>query len=169
MPWPPAKRLVVCVLLRIKLALLCPLGRDTDYLPGTGAVWGPADIPFEETRLTGDRAVWEGLGRQLRAHPELRVAGPSIGWFGAALAEMAMLRRAAIPDLPALVIGGSADDVVCEATVADRLRGWTRASRLRLEGARHEVLMETPPLRAAAISAACDLFDCALGEPEPSP
>lgn len=165
MPWTAAKRLTACVLLRIKLAALRPMGRETDYLPGTGPVWGPADLPFEATRLTGDRSVWERLGAQLRAHPELRVAGPSLGWFAAALSEMAALTRSHAPDVPALIITGSADDVVSDVAIVARLRGWSRARRLHLDGARHEVLMEIPPLRHAALEAACDLFDAALAGP----
>ena len=169
MPWPLARRLATRVLVRLLVTVLRPLGRDTDYLPGAGPIWGPRHVSFARNRLTHDPEEWARLGAHLRAHPELMVAGPSVGWFDAVLTELAALRRLPVPDVPALVMAGDDDRVVSMAAIENRLSGWSSARLQRIPGAYHEVLMERPAARDAALAAMGALFDDVLAASDKVP
>jgi lysophospholipase len=116
----------------------------------------PLAARFEGNVLTGDRAVWNWLGAVLRAEPRLGLGLPTLGWMAAAEAAMARIAAMAPPQGPGLVLLGTEERVVDPAAAAlgaERLR-----YRLaRIEGARHEPLIEAPGPRAAAW-AALDAF-----------
>ena len=79
------------------------------------------------------------------AIPRLRLGPPTFGWVAAALDAIDRLQADATLDavhIPALVVTPGADRVVSQASqkaVALRLR---HGEQLRIEGARHEILME---------------------------
>lgn len=86
------------------------------------------------------------------ADPALRVGGVTFGWVFAALRSCAVLRRqktAAAIDIPCL-FGLASDDALVDnkatRNLAARLK---QAHILELPGARHEILMESDPIRRA--------------------
>lgn len=101
--------------------------------------------PFEGGKLTSDAVRYARFGDILRAHRELSLGGPTIGWTHAAFR---LMRQFAEPDYPraiatpTLVIASGADQVVDTRSVeqfASRLRA---GNLIVVDGARHEIMME---------------------------
>ncbi|WP_240758003.1 alpha/beta fold hydrolase [Palleronia sediminis] len=119
-----------------------------------------ADIaPFAMNLLTGDEETFDWLADQTRTHPELALAGPSLGWLGAALRECRALAREPSPDVPALCLLGSREHIVDRKAVTRRMAEWPGGRLIAVEGGRHEVLMETPPRREMALFEIAAHFD----------
>jgi lysophospholipase len=121
---------------------------------GAGWVWGmeardPHAMTFASQMVTSDEARFERTQAILRAHPNLRLAGATWSWLGAALRSMAWLRRQAEKiTTPLLVIGAGADRIV----MTDQTRAFAarlpNARYLEIAGAGHEMLMERDAVRA---------------------
>ncbi|MCC5971100.1 MAG: alpha/beta hydrolase [Pararhodobacter sp.] len=136
-----------------------PLGRDTAYLPTTGPVYGLPSMVFDDNPLTRDRAQFERMQGQIRAHSELVLGGPSLRWGGAALAEMAALARLPTPDLPALIGLGGNERIVCPAAIRAQAARWSQAELVDYPGAEHELMMEVPITRDDFLSRTLALLD----------
>ncbi|MDO5529355.1 MAG: alpha/beta hydrolase [Paracoccus sp. (in: a-proteobacteria)] len=117
------------------------------------------DEGFSHNLLTGDPAEWARFIVEAASWPELTLGGASWGWVHAAIAECTRLAALPAPDLPALIGIGSAEAVVSPAAIRERAAGWPSARLLELEGARHELLMETEERRDAFLSAMIALID----------
>lgn len=142
--WPPA---VVRRLAHLHVAL----GRATAYVVGA-ADWGPRDCMFDGNRRTRCRTRFEREVALLTTAPELRVGGPTWGWVQAALrlsARMAAPWASGYPDLPIRVVVGGADSYVPLAAQHAFFNRFPDAALTVIDGARHEVLMETDDARAA--------------------
>jgi lysophospholipase len=120
------------------------MGLGGAYTPGGGGRPYVAQ-PFEGNVLTSDPVRYARMGAILRAAPELRLGGPTIGWVHAAFR---LMRAFAEPDyprsisVPTLVVASGADRVVDTRSV-ERFATRLRAGHLLvLDGARHEVMME---------------------------
>jgi lysophospholipase len=114
---------------------------------------------FADNMLTTDRAMFDWMQAQLRAHPELALGGPSMAWVNEALREVRALRRMPAPDLPALCVAGENERIVDLADMRVRMGGW-RAGRLVIEpGAEHEIMMEREEVRERFFDAAAEMFD----------
>ena len=149
LPLPPARRLVAGAISTVA-RLLRQGGRET---PGAGAVRDPVGQPFEGNLLTSDPEMFAWMKRQLAAHPELALGGPSLGWLRAALREMWETKGLTSPDVPCLTVLGAEERIVDPADVRDRMARWPGGTLLELEGARHEALMEAPSIRARVFDA----------------
>ena len=121
--------------------------------PGSGHLADPAAAPFEGNLLTGDPEAFARMKRQIAAHPELALGGPSLAWIGAAFREMHVLAREPAPDAACLVLLGTREAVVSADAIHVRVASWPGARLEVIEGARHEVLMERPALREPALDA----------------
>jgi lysophospholipase len=151
-------------LIEMILALLNPLRfLDAHYAPGTGP-WDPARHVFSSNSLTHDERRYRFTDRWFAADPRLRLGGPTLGWLRQAFLSFAVLGAAGCLEkfaLPTLIVSGG-EDTVIDATVhnavAARIPG---AEHLVIDGARHEILMETDPLRAR-FWAAFDRFTATL-------
>ncbi|MGQ0566346.1 MAG: alpha/beta fold hydrolase [Gemmobacter sp.] len=139
-------------------ALATLFGRGGRYAPGTGPAAYLLTAPFRGNTLTTDEATWDWMKRQVQAHPDLALGGPSFAWVQAALAECRALARLPAPDVPALAILGSAEKIVDPQAIQRRMATWPGSRLLILPGAEHEVLMEAPRLRAEAMRAVLDHF-----------
>ena len=141
------------------MAVLAGLsGRGGRYAPGTGPLAYLASAPFKGNTLTTHEATWDWMKRQVTAHPDLSLGGPSFRWVQAALAECRALSRMPAPNIPALAILGSAEKIVDPQAIQRRMATWPGSRLLILPGAEHEVLMEAPRLRAEAMRAILDHF-----------
>ena len=137
------------------LAAAGPLGLATSYAPSTGP-WAP--IPFEDNALTTDTAQHAYMERQTREHPELALGGPSYGWVRQALRETAELMAMPPLDLPVVTVMGDLEQIVSPEAARARMASWPRGRYLGIDGARHEVLMESPDRRGQTLDAILGLF-----------
>jgi len=126
------------------------------YTPGTRENY-VEQAPYEGNVLTADPEMFAYMQRQVAAHPDLSLGGPSLQWLNEALIETRSMMRMAAPEMPTLTFLGSNERVVDPQAVIDRMARWPDGRLETIEGAEHEVLMETPP-RRQRIHAAIDAF-----------
>lgn len=142
-------------------AINCALGRGESYAPDNGPVPYVFEAAFKGNMLTGDAGMYAFMIGHLAAEPALALAGPTMRWLKAALAECRALAALASPELPALASLGSDERIVDAQCIRERMAGWPRGQLLAIAGGEHEVMMETPPRRIAFFDAATALFDAA--------
>ena len=117
---------------------------------------------FDTNVLTHDRARFERATALIRAHPELRLGGPTWGWlrFAFELSDaLAAPGAAERVTRPVRVLAAGEEKLVdnaCTRRFAERL---PHGSYEELAGARHELLMETDPVRAQVWAAFDALAD----------
>lgn len=136
------------------------LGGAGGYAPGGPG--DPAGHTFEQDALTHDRARWERWRAQLAAEPRFALGGVTWGWLNFACAASARVARPGgleRIDIPVTIVAAG-EEIVVDNAAARRAAGrLPRGRYVEVEGARHEVLMETDPRRAqfwAAFDALAD-------------
>jgi lysophospholipase len=122
------------------------------YAPGTRPASYLAEAAFEGNMLTTDREMWGYMQRQVAAHPELSLGGPSLHWLYEALAETRRLARRPAPQVPALTFLGTRERIVDLDPIHARMSRWPGGRLELVEGAEHEVLMEGPQVRARVMA-----------------
>lgn len=135
-----------------------PFGQAHRYAPGTGGATYVLASPFQGNVLTTDPDMWDYMRRQVAAHSDLALGGPSLGWLHAALRECAALAALPAPPVPAIAALGTAEKVVDVAPIHLRMQSWSNGRLDLYPGAEHEVPMETPPRRARFYDEAAKLF-----------
>ncbi|WP_111558621.1 alpha/beta fold hydrolase [Paracoccus sediminilitoris] len=137
------------------------LGRGGLVAPGSGGANATYTLEesFNANLLTGNVDEWTRLMREAAAWPDLTIGGASFDWVGKALNECSRLSRIASPDVPTLVGLGTEEKVVSARAIRDRVASWPKARLLEVEGARHEILLETPDRRDAFIDAMVAHFE----------
>jgi len=103
---------------------------------------------FAGNVLTHDADMYAMMQNQVNARMELGLGGPSLIWLRESLSECKTLARRASPDLPCLTFLGADEEIVDPQAVHARMQNWPRGALDVIEGAHHEVLMETPAIRA---------------------
>ena len=136
-----------------------PLGRDTDYVFGTGPDFGLRGTSFDLNDLTRDAAQFARMQAQLVAEPALALGGPSLRWAGSALSEMAALRRLPAPDVPALVGMAGNERIVSNDAIQERMAGWSTGELITYAQAEHELMMERPEVRGDFLARVLALFE----------
>jgi lysophospholipase len=147
---------MVAISLRGNAAWLVHLVTRAETLRGNGAgwVWGmeardPHAMSFASQMVTSDQARFERTQEILRTHPNLRLAGATWRWLGAALRSMAWLKtQTAAITTPLLVIGAGADRIVITAETRAFAARLPHARYVEIAGAGHEMLMERDVIRA---------------------
>ena len=134
------------------------LGLGQTYTPGYGAHSYLDTAPFEGNVLTHDPEMFAYLKRQVDCYPDLGLGGPSLHWLSEAMHEMAALRAAPLPQMPAMCFVGGAECVVDPAAMADVMARWKGGHLARLPDMRHEIFYEIPRGRNQAIDATLRLF-----------
>lgn len=132
-----------------------PLGFGKSFAPTTGP-WEP--LTFEDNTLTTDKDQFDYMSRQTDAHPELALGGPSFTWVKEAVEETAALMEKPPLDLPTVAIVGTDERIVDIDAVKTRMSSWPKGSFLSIEGAQHEVLMESEARRGPSLDAILTLF-----------
>lgn len=140
----------------VVLGLAEPLGLGKSFALTTGPY---APMTFDENPLTSDRDQFEYMLRQVKAHPELALGGPSNLWVKAALAETSALMAMRPPKAPTLTMLGTRELIVESDTIEDRMNSWPGSRFIVVEGASHELLMEDPRRRAIALAEIRRWFD----------
>lgn len=138
-----------------------PFGFSRAYTPGSGRENYAIANGFEGNTLTSDRGMYDYMVRQMRAHPEMTIGGPSFGWLSAALCEICRLARLPAPPRPVLTWLGADEQIVDKTAVARMMARWPGARLEEVPGARHEVLMETAAIRARLIGETARFFAAA--------
>ena len=129
-----------------------PLRFSHVFAPGQLPTPFVTRVSFEENTLTSDRDMFEEMRRHLRLHPELGLGGASLNWLNEALVEMRALAARPSPAIPCVAFLGSEEAIVDPARIRDRMARWPGGRLIEFEGARHEVLIERPEVRARILS-----------------
>ncbi len=129
--------------------------------PATGPICYLKIANPDDNILTRDAESLRWMQAHLAAEPALVLAGPTLGWLAEALAECRALAAMQCPPTPAMVVYGTDERVVDVAAIRQRLLDCPGWSGVAVEGARHEVLMEAPAVRAAVLDRAVRLFAAA--------
>ncbi len=136
-------------LIEILTRLAVNTGFADAYVPGAKHK-NPLQRTFEGNPLTSDPERYRVERIALDDNPDLALGGLTFGWLAATLKSISLLRRPGYVDrikTPVLIVGAGKDRVVCAGamkSVCSRMPD----CRLRvIEGALHEVLMETDPIR----------------------
>lgn len=135
------------------------IGFDKTLAPGQTAQSYVNRVTFEENTLSSDREGFDFMRKQLAAHPELELGGPSLRWLGEALREMRDLSNMPAPELPCVTFLGSDEQIVDPTAIRDRMGVWNSGTLELLENGRHEVMMETAAMRKQVFDATTALFD----------
>lgn len=122
-------------------------GKELYTMPGTSPRGYVDDSSFENNLLTTDRETWDYLERHALAEPAFALGGPTVHWFETAIAETAALREATLPTLPVKTIAGTREGVIDRKTLTLMHENWPSGSLEWIEGGRHELMMEAPPIR----------------------
>lgn len=124
------------------------LGMGGRLMPSTKADSYVTTQDFKDNLLTTDPAMYQMMQDQLVAHPELALGGPSARWMRESLEETAHLATLPSPDLPCLTFLGTEEKIVDTQRIHDRMAIWPKGQLDIVPGGEHEVLMETPEIRA---------------------
>lgn len=124
------------------------LGFGAHLTPNTSLDYYVLTQEFEGNVLTHDADMYRMMQDQLKAQMELGLGGPSVIWLRESLNECRVLARRASPDMPCITFLGTDEEIIdCDA-VRRRMQDWPRGILDEVPGAHHEVLMETPDIRA---------------------
>ncbi|OBY24473.1 alpha/beta hydrolase [Leisingera sp. JC1] len=139
---------------------IAPLLRlDERLLPTTALEQYVQITPFEGNTLTTDPEMYKLMHAQLAAQPDLALGGPTIQWLRVSLQECAELEKMPSPVLPCITFLGSEEQIVNPEAIHDRMDRWPGGELDLIKGGQHEVMMETPEIRAHVFSSMCRLFD----------
>lgn len=112
------------------------------------------DEPFNNNLLTSNVDSWARMLREAAAWPELTLGGVSYSWLFAALAECRRLSILPPPDrIPMMVAVGTNERIVRPQAIRARADAWPGAHLVEIDGAQHELMMETPERRDRFIAA----------------
>jgi lysophospholipase len=131
------------------------------YAPGTKPASYVVSEPFEDNLLTCDADMYAYMRRQVAEVPGLALGGPSLHWLHQSLQECRALNRRPSPDLPCLTFVGSNERIVDVPRIRDRMARWPGGTLEVVEGAEHEVLMESAAIRAQIMPKIVALFQSA--------
>ena len=133
---------------RVLLAFRMLTGAAGDWAQPPG---DPAAEPFEGNVLTHDPVRYKRGKDLVKANPDLALSSPTWGWLDFAVRATDWLaRRENLAGVapPVIIVSAALDRLVsnaAQATVASLL---PQGRLVTVEGAEHEILMETDPLRS---------------------
>ncbi len=128
-------------------------GKMTEYAPMQHD-FGEDDFVFANNPLTQDAARFPIIMDYFAAHPELTVGGATWGWLLAALKSMQTAHAQpylSSVTIPVLALCGGQDHVTPADEIMRYLNLIPRGRTHLIAHARHDILNETPPLRAEAL------------------
>lgn len=138
-------------------------GQGYRMVPSTSPLTYVLEADFEGNVLTRDREMFDFMRRQLTAHPDLAIGGPTLQWLYEALKETRALRLLPSPDLPCLTVLGAEERIVHAASIHDRMGRWPGSEFDLVGNAEHELMMEGPETRKKFYDRAAELFDAHRG------
>lgn len=119
-------------------------------------VWGlknrdPLFMDFKDNLVTSDPERFARTQAMLAANPEIRLTGPSWGWFEAAYRSMAQITAPGYAEAittPILILGAGRDRIVKTSAIREFAKRLPNATYLEFADAEHEILMENDSIRA---------------------
>src|SRR4051794_20542134 len=152
---------------KLAALVLDALGFSRSFVPGGGET-SIGEKPFSGNPLTTDRARYARNGEAAAAVGDGAIGDPTVGWVAAAFRIMAKLAVPSVPlaiRVPTLVVAAG-NDPICATPAIERFAARLKAGHaIVIPGARHEILMESEPLREQ-FWAAFDAF--VPGTPNPA-
>ncbi len=104
--------------------------------------------PFEGNNLTHDREHWDYMREQVVKYPALGLGTPSFKWLKGALGEFKYFDSVEMPKIPTLMFVGGDESVVSPPAIHKQSQRFTNGKLVEIDGARHEIWMETPERQA---------------------
>ena len=145
---------------------LASIGLGTRMVPG-GVGTSLSTLPFPGNRLSTDTARYERNAALAAALGAGAIGSPSIGWLVAAYEAMDALSRPGLAGsitLPVLVALSDRDPVCSTPAITRLAKALPNARSIVMQGARHEILMETD----ATLARFWEAFDDFVAEtPQP--
>lgn len=129
------------------------------FAPGTSATSYVVANDFDDNTLTRDPEMWDYMRRQVLAHEELQLGGPSLHWLHEALAETRTLARRPAPNVPCICFTGTNERIVDVDRIRTRMAHWPGGRLEMVQDAEHEILMEVPETRKRVLSEMIAHFD----------
>lgn len=126
------------------------LGLTEACIPGNRA-YRPSERKFEDNPLTSDERRFHLRADTVRQIPDLEVDGPTFGWMDAAFRSAAILNAEGYVEgitTRVVILVGDSDVVVDLESVRAMAKRLCNCHFMILEGAKHEVMMETDTVRA---------------------
>lgn len=115
--------------------------------PGTKRETYLSISPFKDNLLTTDSEMYGYMADQAKAHPELTLGGPTLGWLYAALRETQDLMSRPAPATPTVTFLGTQERIVKTEPIHTQMAKWSNGDLVLVQGAEHEVLMEAKAIR----------------------
>ncbi|MFI5003314.1 MAG: alpha/beta fold hydrolase, partial [Reyranellales bacterium] len=147
----PMTGLCRAFLIRTLLSVASPFGlRDREYMAATGP-YDPTPRNFATNDVTTDERRYRFTDEWFKADPRLQLGGPTIGWLRQAFRSIDRLMSPGVLeriDLPVLLVSAGDDHVVDRASHGPAVARMRKAEHVVVDGARHEILMETDARRA---------------------
>jgi lysophospholipase len=134
---------------RLLAQLMVLIGKGGDYVLGDPGK--PFVSDFAANVLTHDQSRYDRAHAQITACPDLALGAPTWSWLKFAFQACDWLAKdGAITkiDIPVHVLGAGAEALVDNTEQAMVTARMPKGHYQRIEGAFHEILMETDPLRA---------------------
>ncbi|HEY8575781.1 MAG TPA: alpha/beta hydrolase [Devosia sp.] len=132
-----------------------PVGRRQDKPLG--------ETSFVNNPLTGDLVRYMRTVDVVRERPTLEIGAPTIRWAASAFAAMAEAAEEMFPTrikIPVLMLAGARDEVVSTSAIEQLGLRMRNGRHVVIAGARHELFMETDPIRGQVLAA----FDAFITE-----
>ncbi len=137
------------------------------------AVAGPArgvGAPFEDNPLTSDRSRYQRFIELKEAKPEAVIEAPSLGWVRAASVAISELHQPTYFErlaTPVLIVSAGVDALVNSKDHEKIAARHPLISRVLIDEARHEILMERDELRGRYWLAFDEFVEAALARSQP--
>ena len=120
------------------------LGMGQKNLVGQPKGFYLARAPFKGNDLTHDQNYWDYMREQIIKYPALSLGTPSFNWLKCAFEEFDYFESAVMPKIPCLMFVGGDESIVSPPAIRNYSQKFLNGRLLEIEGARHEVWMETP-------------------------
>lgn len=108
---------------------------------------------FENNTLTGDAEHFDWMRKHLERVSDLALGPPTIGWLEEAIKETKELAAAPAPEQPVLYLLGLAEEIVSPDAIRNAAGRAQNAELIEIDGAKHEVFMETAERQTQAWTA----------------
>jgi len=113
---------------------------------------------FEGNSLTTDPDMYRMMQDHVNTYPALGLGGPSLIWLRESLFACRDMAARPSPDVPCLTLLGDREQIVDPQRIHDRMAAWPRGTLDVVPDCEHEVLMETPAIRARTMERIVHLF-----------
>lgn len=139
------------------------------FAPGVETKWTKQS--FKKNALTHDQERYARAQGLVSENKDLALAGPTLGWVTAALDAIETFRQPGGLNhlrMPVMVLSAGEEQLVDNASHAEIATLLPNARHIMLDGARHEIMMETDAIRAqfwAAFDAVADAVAPRAGAP----